>query len=53
MAYGISMESAFERIIHYALSKKLGEEVITLKQFFNAYKEESNKVREELKRALS
>lgn len=53
VAYGISMESAFKRIIHYALSKKLGEEVVTLKQFFNAYKEESNKIREELKRALS
>ena len=53
VAYGISMESAFERIIHYAINKKLGEEVITLKQFFNDYKEESNKIQEELKRALS
>ena len=53
VAYGISMESAFGRIIHYAINKKLGEEVITLKQFFNAYKEESNKIREELNRALS
>lgn len=52
VAYGISMESAFERIIHYAINKKLGEEVITLKQFFNAYKEESNKIREEFKQAL-
>ena len=53
VAYGISMESAFGRIIHYAINKKLGEEVITLKQFFNAYKEESNKIREELNRTLS
>lgn len=53
VAYGISMESAFERIIHYTINKKLGEEVITLKQFFNVYKEESNKIREELRRALS
>ena len=53
VAYGISMESAFERIIHYTISKKLGEEVITLKQFFNAYKEESNKIRRELNQALS
>lgn len=53
VAYGISMESAFGRIIHYAINKKLGEEAITLKQFFNAYKEESNKIREELNRTLS
>lgn len=53
VAYGISMESAFGRIIHYAINKKLGEEVITLKQFFNAYKEESDKIREELNRTLS
>lgn len=53
VAYGISMESAFGRIIHYAINKKLGEKVITLKQFFNAYKEESNKIREELNRTLS
>ena len=53
VAYGISMESAFGRIIHYAINKKLGEEAITLKQFFNAYKEESNKIREELNGALS
>lgn len=53
VAYGISMESAFERIIHYAINKKLGEEVITLKQFFNAYKEESNKIRRELEQIMS
>ena len=28
VAYGISMESAFERIIHYAINKKFGEEFI-------------------------
>ena len=53
VAYGVSLESALERTILFATNKRLGDEVITLKQFFNAYKEESNKIREELKRALS
>lgn len=53
VAYGVSLESALERTILFATNKRLGEEVVSLKQFIDAYKEESNKIREELKRALS
>lgn len=53
VAYGVSLESALERTILFATNKRLGDEVITLKQFLDVYKEESNKIREELKRALS
>lgn len=53
VAYGVSLERALESTILFATNKKLGEEVASLKEFLNAYKEESNKVREELNRALS
>ena len=53
VAYGVSLERALESTILFATNKKLGEEVVSLKEFLNAYKEESNKVREELNRALS
>ena len=36
----------------YSLSKKFKDEVITLKQYLNAYKEESDKIRSELKSYL-
>lgn len=53
VAYGISLESALERTILFATNKRLGDEVVTLKQFLNVYKEESNKIRKELKQSLS
>lgn len=53
VAYGISLESALERTILFATNKRLGDEVVTLKQFLYVYKEESNKIREELKQSLS
>lgn len=53
VAYGVPLERALESTILFAANKKLGEEVVSLKEFLNAYKEESNKVREELNRALS
>lgn len=53
VAYGISLESALERTILFATNKRLGEEVVTLKQFLNVYKEESNKIRRELESIMS
>lgn len=53
VAYGVPLERALESTILFATNKKLGGEVVSLKEFLNAYKEESNKVREELNRALS
>ena len=53
VAYGVPLERALESTILFATNKKLGEEVVSLKEFLNAYKEESNKIREELNRALS
>ena len=52
VAYGISLERAIKKIIMYSLSKKFKDEVITLKQYLNAYKEESDKIRSELKNYL-
>ena len=52
VAYGVSLERALESTILFATNKKLGEEVVSLKEFLNAYKEESNKIREELNKAL-
>ena len=34
-AYGISLEHAIKRIIAFAINKKLGEEVVSLKKFLN------------------
>lgn len=53
VAYGISLESALERAILFATNKRLGEEVVTLKQFLNVYKEESDKIRRELESIMS
>lgn len=53
VAYGVSLERALESTILFATNKKLGEEVVSLKEFLNAYKEESNKIRRELNKALS
>lgn len=47
-AYGVSMENAITRAITFAVNKKLGEEVVTLKQFLDVYKEETNKIKKEL-----
>lgn len=49
VAYGISLESALNRTILFATNKRLGEEIVTLKQFLDVYKEESDKIRRELK----
>jgi len=46
VAYGISLESAIERIIMYAINQKLEE--VSLKEFLEAYKEEVSKIRREL-----
>lgn len=53
VAYGVSLERALESTILFAANKKLGEEVVSLKEFLNAYKKESNKIREELNKTLS
>lgn len=53
VAYGVSLERALKSTILFATNKKLGEEVVSLKEFLNAYKEESNKIRRELNKALS
>jgi hypothetical protein len=51
VAYGISLESAIERIILYAINQKLEE--VSLKEFLEAYKEEVNKIRRELKESIA
>lgn len=53
IAYGVSLEGALERAILFATNKRLGEEVVNLKQFLNVYKEESDKIRRELRGAMS
>ena len=53
VAYGISMESAFERIILYSVNKKLGDETVSFKRFLDEYKEATDKVRRELREAMS
>lgn len=52
VAYGISLEYAIRKIIQYAIHLKFKEESITLNQFINAYKEESNKIRRELRNTM-
>lgn len=45
--YGLSLNSAIERIVMYRISNKYPkEEIITLKTFLNDYKEEVNKIKE-------
>ena len=51
VAYGISLENAIERIILYAINQKLEE--VSLKEFLEAYKEEVNKIRRELKGSIA
>lgn len=46
--YAFTLESAIKRIINYAINKKFSEEVITLKQYLDAYKEEVDKIKKEL-----
>lgn len=53
VAYGVPLERALESTILFATNKKLGEKVVSLKEFLNAYKEESNKVRKELEQIMS
>lgn len=53
VAYGISLESAFERIILYSVNKKLGDETVSFKRFLDEYKEAADKVRRELREAMS
>lgn len=49
-SYGITLESAIQRIINYAVRSKLPE-VVTLKEYLDAYKKESNSIKSELKGA--
>ena len=53
VAYGVSLERALESTILFATNKKLGEEVVSLKEFLNVYKEESSKIRRELEQIMS
>lgn len=53
VAYGVSLDRALERIIFFATNKRLGEEVVSLKEFLNVYKEESSKIRRELEQIMS
>ena len=53
VAYGVSLDRALERIIFCATNKRLGEEVVSLKEFLNVYKEESSKIRRELEQIMS
>lgn len=48
VGYGLSLENAIARAIAFGINKRFGEEVVTLKQFLNVYKEESDKIRQEL-----
>lgn len=44
--YGYSLEAAIQRIIHYSIRKKYkDDEVITLKEYIDEYKQESSKIR--------
>jgi hypothetical protein len=47
-SYGITLESAIQKIINYAVRNKLPE-VVTLKEYLDAYKKELNSIRTELK----
>lgn len=46
--YAYTMESALKKIINYAINSKYKEEVITLKQYLDAYREEVNKINSQL-----
>lgn len=49
-SYGITLESAIQKIINYAVRNKLPE-IVTLKEYLDAYKEESDSIKSELKGA--
>lgn len=49
-SYGITLESAIQKIINYAVRNKLPE-TVTLKEYLDAYKEESDSIKSELKGA--
>ena len=53
VAYGISLDNAIGKAVMFAVSKKLGDEVVTLKQFLSEYKSEVAKIRGELGEAVS
>lgn len=46
--YGMPLERVLNSIIQYAVHNKLPE-IVTLKEYFNAFKEESDSIRKELK----
>lgn len=46
--YGLPLESAIQRIIIYAVNKKLKDDIVTLKQFLDEYKKEADSIRREL-----
>ena len=48
VAYGLTLDHAIQKVIAYNTYKKLGEEA-ALKQFLDAYKEESDKIKREFK----
>lgn len=53
VGYGMSLENAITKAISFAVNKKFKEEeTITLKQFLDAYKEESGKIRRELNTSM-
>ena len=47
-SYGIVLEAAIQRIINFAVRNKLPE-VVTLKEYLDEYKKESNSIKSELK----
>ena len=49
-SYGITLESAIQKIINYAIRNRLPE-TVTLKEYLDAYKEESDSIKSELKGA--
>jgi hypothetical protein len=49
-SYGITLESAIQKIINFAVRSKLPE-TVTLKEYLDEYKKESNSIKAELKGA--
>ncbi len=47
-SYGITLESAIQKIINFAVRNKLPE-TVTLKEYLDEYKKESNSIKSELK----
>lgn len=48
VGYGMPLERVLDSIIRYSVNKKLPE-TVTLKEYLNAFKEETNSIRRELK----